>query len=56
MGVRQEFRLAHKLGQADRYLELMKRWSEMIPQQDQNIFWEENLTAYNRVRYNTQVR
>jgi hypothetical protein len=56
MGVRQEFRLAQERGQAERYLELMKRWSQQIPASDQDIFWNENFQAYNRVVYNSPVR
>ena len=47
-----EFRLAAERGLAERYLELMKKWSGLMGESEGKMFWEENKRAYEFVKEN----
>lgn len=41
-----EYRLAHQMGVADRYLEQARKWAKLDPPHWRKVFWQENLEAY----------
>jgi len=50
-GVMAEFALAHKLGLADRYLDLVIRWAQDMSWEQAQVFLEENFYAYQATSY-----
>lgn len=45
-----EYQLAHEMGVAERYLDLVKKWSLFDPPHWRRIFWQENLDAYEKTK------
>ena len=50
-GVMAEYVLAHKLGLAERYLELVTRWAQEMSWQEAQVFLEENFQAYSTTHH-----
>lgn len=42
----EEYRLAFELGVEERYLELIGHWAELLPARSSQIFYQENVGAY----------